>query len=510
MMALSFELPLLPLIIGLPLLAAIASLLISSYRWRAGVSVVFAMMQLLVVVLLLWAIQDNIEAQSRYLLGGWGAPLGIDLAVDGLSSIMLLATAVLVLILSIYSTWYFSDPLKAARFWPLWWLLVTGLNVAFVAADAFNIYVALELIGLASVALVALAGGREAYSAALRYALVGLLGSLCYLLGVTLLYRAYGTLDLAQLATLAQANPITWAALSLISVGLLLKTALLPLHFWLPPAHASAPAPVSAVLSALVVKASFYLLVRFWLDVLSPAVTDAGLYFMGVLGSAAIIFGCIAAFRAQRLKLLVAYSTVAQLGYLFLLFPLTVATEHGPAQGGTALGAVAYFIIAHALAKSAMFLAAGNILLAYGHDDINKLQGLVRYQPLSVFTFAIAGVSLIGLPPSGGFIAKWLLLNSAITSGQWWWVIVMLGGGLLAATYIFRVLNLAFMQADARHSRATNLPRPVPSGMAMCGLVLALLAILLGFNAEWILELVENNMAIVASNWEYLFWALTV
>ena len=124
--------------------------------------------------------------------------MGIDLAVDGLALIMLLVTSVLVLILSLYSHWYFTNQAKATRFWPLWWLLIAGLNCAIVAADAFNIYVALEMIGLAAVALVALADTRTALSAALRYALVGLLGSLCYLMGVALLYRAYGTLDLAH------------------------------------------------------------------------------------------------------------------------------------------------------------------------------------------------------------------------------------------------------------------------------------------------------------------------
>ncbi len=501
MMGFDFTPPLLPLIVGLPLIGAIISVMTPSHRWRASVSVGIAIIQLLVVVALLLALPNGGTA-PRYALGGWSAPLGIDLMVDGLAAIMLLATATLVLVLSLYSAWYFSANAKAARFWPLWWLLVAGLNAAFVAADAFNIYVALEMIGLTSVALVALAGSRAALAAALRYALVGLLGSLCYLLGVALLYRAYGTLDLRSLAALAQAEPITWASLSLISVGLLLKTALLPLHFWLPPAHASAPAPVSAVLSALVVKASFYLLVRYWLEVLAPAVTDAGLYFMGALGVAAIFWGCIAAFRARRLKLLVAYSTVAQLGYLFLLFPLAAASQSPLALEGAAVQAVAYFIIAHALAKAAMFAAAGNIQFAYGHDEIDRLQGLASHQPASLFIFAIAGASLIGLPPSGGFIAKWLLLNSAITSGQWWWAVAILCGGLMAAIYIFRVLNLAFVESPPEVASSRS-PHRVPTGMVACGFALAMAAVLLGFNAELMLDVLNLNTPLdaAASGW---------
>ncbi len=493
MMILGITLPVLPLLVGLPLLAAIAVLLISSHRWRTSISTVIAGLQLLIVIL---AIQTT-EASYHYTLGGWGAPLGIGLAADGLSLALLLITAVLVLMISLYSAWYFSDSSKATRFWPIWWLLVAGLNTAFIAADAFNIYVALEMIGLSAVALVALAGTRMALVAALRYALAGLLGSLCYLLGVALLYRAYGTLDLAQLSAQMQADPLSWAALSLISVGLLLKTALLPLHFWLPPAHASAPAPVSAALSALVVKASFFLLVRFWLEVFDPAVTVTAANFLGVLGAIAIFYGCIGACRAQRLKLLVAYSTVAQLGYLFLLFPLAFTNSSLEMFGDAAVAAVTYFIIAHALAKAAMFLAAGNILVSCGHDEINNLNGLARHQPLALFTFAIAGVSLIGLPPSGGFIAKWLLLNVAIDSGQWWWVIVVLAGGLLTAIYIARVLNVAFSQMDSLNiSEEMTVTRSRTIGMAACGLTLAILTILLGFNAEWILVLLNGSSPI--------------
>lgn len=482
----------LPLVVGLPLVAAVGCILFRSPRWCTGLSLVCASTQVVIVILLLLSMQ-GIETPYRYTLAGWGAPLGIDLELNGLALILLLLTSFLVLILSLYSNWYFSDSGKAERFWPLWWLLIAGLNAAFIAADAFNIYVALEMIGLAAVALVALAGTPAALSAALRYTLVGLLGSLCYLLGIALLYRAYGTLDLTQLAEMAQAEPIAWAALSLISVGLLLKTALLPLHFWLPPAHANAPAPVSAILSALVVKATFYLLIRFWLEVLDPAVTELAANLLGVLGAAAIVWGCLAAYRAERLKLLVAYSTVAQLGYLFLLFPLALANDTLTLSSATALAAITYFIVAHALAKAAMFLAVGNILVSYNHDKIDQLQDLARQQPLPLLTFAIAGISLVGLPPSGGFIAKWLLLNEAVDNGQWWWVIVMLAGGLLAAAYIGRVLSVAFNQVTT-HSKDNT--RPLPNhltGMALCGLVLALAAVALGFNAEWILSLLDSS-----------------
>ncbi len=481
----------LPLVIGLPLLAAVFCLLVSNSRWSARFSILFASIHTLVVMQVLSSLRDS-GSVWRYELGGWGAPLGIDLVLDGFSVILLFATTIVVLCVTTYSAAYFKTPQQTSRFWPLWWLLVAGLNAAFLSGDAFNLYVALEIIGLSSVALVALAGNVSAITAALRYALVGLLGSLCYLMGVALLYRAYGTLDLALLSQTVQGTPITWAALALISVGLLLKTALLPLHFWLPPAHAGAPAPVSAALSALVVKASFYVLARFWLDVCSPAASADALNLLGFFGACAIFWGCFAACRAKRLKLLVAYSTVAQLGYLFLLFPLTAA--YGPSAGSAALAAVAYLIVAHAFAKAAMFMAAGSIQLACGYDDIDRLRGVVSHQPISVFTFAIAGASLIGLPPTGGFIAKWLLLNSAIDSGQWWWIAVILCGGLFSAIYIFRVLILAFTARQGEQSSSGGPTHPIPQTMMACGFMLAIATVALGFNAEWLLSYMDINL----------------
>ena len=175
--------------------------------------------------------------------------------------------------------------------------------------------------------LVALAGKRAALTAALRYLFVSLSASLFYLLGVGLVYGQCATVDLPSLAAKAQPGPTLWVALALMTGGLIAKAALFPMHFWLPPAHANAPAPVSALLSALVVKGSFYILLRLWFEAFPALLTPAVAQLFGLLGAAAILWGSVNALFQSRLKLLIAYSTVAQLGYLFLLFPLAAA--HG-------------------------------------------------------------------------------------------------------------------------------------------------------------------------------------
>jgi len=461
------------ILILLPLAAGMGCFLWPQIMKTLGLLTVFVVA--LSVIGLAWQIFNN--GVYRHTVGGWSAPLGIELYADGLSLFMLAATALVGCGISIYSTAYFKHEV-AARFWPLWLLLLGALNALFLSADIFNLYVTLESMGLAAVALAALTGSKDALGGAMRYLLAALLGSLAYLLGVALLYHGYGSVDIAILAERVEPSPVVWAALGLIAAGLMLKTAVFPLHFWLPPAHASAPAPVSAALSALVVKASFYILLRLWLEIFGPVADDSIGMLLGLLGAAAILWGSVQALRQTRLKLLIAYSTVAQIGYLFLAFPLATGA------GVTAWSAVVYLALSHALAKSAMFLAAGNLLRFGGHDRIADLDRVVQRLPLTATAFALAGVSIMGLPPSGGFIGKWLLLEAALTQQQWGLAAVMIIGGLLAAGYIFKVLGHTFTPAPVTHE-----PTVVPASMEWSALLLALAAILLGFLAVPLLSL---------------------
>lgn len=413
-------------------------------------------------------------------LGGWQSPLGIQLRADGLSVAMLGITAVIMGVITLYAWAYFRDHESSRYFWVLWMFLWAALNALFLSADIFNLYVTLELLGLSAVALVALPQKAAALTAAMRYLLVSLSGSLSYLMGVALLYAANGTLNIEMLANTAQASPATSAAFAMIAGGLIMKSALLPLHFWLPPAHANAPAPVSAVLSALVVKASFYIMLRLWLTLFGALTSPSIAQILGVMAAMAVIWGSIQALLADRLKMMVAYSTVAQIGYLFLIFPLSQLAQGSQEalQGGM------YFLFSHACAKAAVFLAAGTVIYACGHDRIDGLAGIVRQMPVSMFAFALAGTSLIGLPPSGGFIAKWLYLNAALRNGQWWWCALLLGGGLLATAYIFRFFSIAFSNREEIVSA-----RPVPKMMEWPALGLAVCAISLGLVAPAVKKL---------------------
>lgn len=464
-----------PVLFVLPLTLGILTMLVSA-AWRPRLSLLGLPFMLAASLLVAWELVQT--GPFVYALGNWLAPLGINLVLDGLAVGMILMTAAVSSLAALYAREYLRHyPNATSFFWPLFWFLWAGMNGIWLAEDIFNLYVGLEVMGLAAVGMVALSATPQALAASMRYLLAALLGSLAYLLGVALLYGAYGTLSMAGLHEAAADNAITQVALALIILGLLLKTALFPLHAWLPPAHGGALTPVSALLSALVVKGSFYILMRLWL-VLGPEVTPVLTgQLLGVLGAGAVFYGGWMAWRQHHLKQLVAYSTVAQIGYLFLFFPLVTGVSSEAAR--LAWDGTMMMLISHALAKAALFLSAGNLILAVGSAQISHLVGISRFRPLSLFSFGLAGVSLMGLPPSGGFTGKWLLLHSAILSGQWWWLIVLFLGGLLSAAYIFKVFRTSFREGpQVDHSKTP------PVTLDVVAMILAVSAILIGLMAH--------------------------
>jgi formate hydrogenlyase subunit 3/multisubunit Na+/H+ antiporter MnhD subunit len=260
-------------------------------------------------------------------------------------------------------------------------------------------------------------------------------------------------------------------------VGLFAKTALFPLYLWLPAAHAGAPAAASAVLSALVVKGSFFITVRLWFFMMPGLAGVAAPQLLGALGAGAIVFGSLLALRQQRLKLMVAYSTVAQIGYLFLMFPLAFNAATGQLESGGALAGGLLQTISHATAKAAMFMSAGLIYAALGHDRIAGLAGIARAMPMSVIAFALAGAALIGVPPSGAYLAKELLLQAASGTGQWWWAVAIQAGGILTSSYVVLVLAHALAPADepvTPRARIARMGEAAALAVALCSLLLGL------------------------------------
>ncbi len=456
--------------VALPVLAALCAILVP----RAGPAVALAACW--ANLALVAALHPMVGATTA--IGGWPAPLGIGLRVDGLSWPFLALTAAAMALTTTGggARGFMAAPGAAA----LWLFLLTGLNALFLSADIFNLYVALEIVSLAAVAVTAL-GGAAAAAPALRYLFVGLGGSLLYLAGVALLYRATGALDLGLLAAAGLQGPALAAPLALMTVGLLMKAGVAPFHFWLPAAHGAAAPAASAVLSGVVVKAALYLLLRLWTGTAPVEALAAAEPVFRALGLAALAVGALGSLRATRLKALIAYSTVGQIGYVVLALGFA-------AQTPLAVKAAVAFVIAHGLAKAAVFIAAGSIRAANGHDRIDALSDPGgRFGPAKA-AVALGSVSLMGLPPSGGFLAKWTLAEAALLREQWWVAPLLVGGAIVTSLNMVRLADGLIRPRDPG--------APPPAAGIPCGwsaLALALAAMGAGFAGPALQDLIVDG-----------------
>ena len=417
-------------------------------------------------------------------------PSGLTLKIDGLAILLSGVTALVISACAVYSLGYFQlhrrrHTKRLARerfFWPFLAVLWSALLLVWISADLLTAYLSLEFLGLSAAAMMVLPDREEAVTAGLRYLFFMLLGSLTYLLGAGICYGLYGQIDFAGLAQAAAPGKGHFIAMPLMIAGLMLKAAVCSLHGWLPIAHSHAWTPVSAIHAALVVKGSFFVLVRLWVSLIPD--NEAASLLIGLAGAGAIAWGGIMALHRQQIKEIVAYSTMAQLGYLLLVFPLTA----GAGADATALAWQGMWLlwVSHALAKAAMFLSVGNLMLTMGRADLEGLAGAESCLPISLLVFGIASITIIGLPVSGGFTAKWMLLHSAVLSGKWLWVAVLSLGTLLGAAYIFRVFNYALAAGTD-----TECYVPLPVGKETSALILAMASVILGLFARWPLMLIS-------------------
>jgi multicomponent Na+:H+ antiporter subunit D len=384
------------------------------------------------------------EGDWHYFFGGWAPPWGIEYVIDPLAGSMAVLVSFFCLLVAVYAGPFLADkPAKyKAYFYVLYLLLTAGLLGMVVTGDVFNLYVFLEISSLAAYALIA-SGGSRGTVAAFRYLLIGTLGASLYLLGIGYFYALTGSLNMADLAELLPGlvdSRVMAVAIALIVVGLGIKMALFPLHGWLPDTYSSAPAPIAAILSAVMAKVSAYAIFRVLYFVLkASAPVDAALNVMGWMAAAGILYGSILAIAQRDLWRMLAYSSVAQMAYIAL----------GLSLGNTmGLYGALLHIVNHAFTKGCLFLAAGGVALGTGVRDIPQLIKLSRRMPWTMAAFVVAAMSMIGLPPAIGFFSKWYLVLGAIESGAWPFVAVLVISSLLTAIYFFRVIEQAYYQKD--------------------------------------------------------------
>ncbi len=431
--------------IAVPLLAATLCLLARRARVAWAIAAVVAWGSFAGA----WVILQRVLATGviSYAEGGWVPPWGIELRIDLLNSLVLLiVTGICAIVVTAAPRSLDQEVPRSKHYqiYALYLLCMTGLAGMTVTGDAFNIFVFLEVSSLSSYALISQGTSRRALTSALQYLVMGTLGGTFILLGIGMIYMVTGTLNIVDMANRLAAvgpNRTVLVALACIGVGTAIKLAVFPLHTWLPNAYTYAPAIVTAFLAATATKVAYYVLVRFVFGVfgvdLAFGILRLDVVLMA-LAIAAMFAGSTVAIFQTDIKRMLAYSSVAQIGYMVLGLSLV-------SVAGLTGGIVHLFN--HALMKSGLFLVMACVLLRTGSTRIDAMRGLGRRMPLTMAAFVVAGLSLIGVPATVGFVSKWYLVTGAIESGLWPVAVLILLSSLLALIYVWRVVEVAYFQS---------------------------------------------------------------
>lgn len=434
-------------------------------------------------------------SQVHYELGGWQAPWGIAYELDSLNSLVALIISGIAFFTTLFGYKTAEQEVSAhlsGLFYAAYQLCILGLMGMALTGDIFNLFVFLEISSLSSYALIALGKNRKALMAAFNYLVLGTIGATFFLIGVGLLYAASGSLNMADIAIRFYAfedKQLVSTALVFIVIGMSLKAAIFPLHSWLPNAYTYAPSMVSVFLAATATKVAIYVLIRclfdvypveYWMAIVLPKVL------VGV-GCIAIIYGSLRAVNQDNIKRLLAYSSVAQVGYMILGIGLLNATG---------MQATLLHLFNHGVMKAALFMVAGIFLIRTNTLYLSELRGLGRDMKWTMVAMVIGGLSLIGVPGTAGFVSKWYLLRAIIETEQWWVLVATLIGSVLSMVYVWKMVeSLYFQPKDKPHvhqvssGQAAIGATPLMMGLACWALTLATLYF--GFDTTWLTRAAE-------------------
>ncbi|MCM2373125.1 monovalent cation/H+ antiporter subunit D family protein [Aporhodopirellula aestuarii] len=445
------------LLIVMPLVAAPCCVLTGNGRAAYALALVVSLLTFACSITLLE--ETLVHGVVRYELGDWSPPYGIEYRVDIFSGFVMSFVSGIGAIVLVYAPLSVRDEISESKhylFYATYLLCMTGLLGMCVTGDLFNVFVFLEISSLSSYALISLGRTRRAPLAAFQYLILGSIGATFILIGIGLLYQMTGTLNMGDIAARVphEHGPRTvLVAFAFLTVGLCVKMAVFPLHTWLPNAYTYAPSVVTCFIAATATKVSVYAFVRIIFEIITPGFAfdvlplDTELMLFSLVG---IFIASIAAIYQDNVKRLLAYSSVAQIGYMLL--GISMATPTG-------LSAGIVHMFNHALIKGGLFMVAGCFALRLGSVQLSDWKGAGRTMPLTSLAWAIGGLGLIGVPLTAGFISKWLLLTSAFEAGRWPVAALMLLSSLLAVVYIWRVVEtLFFAEPSEAAANATEAP----------------------------------------------------
>jgi multicomponent Na+:H+ antiporter subunit D len=435
----------LPVFVVVPLLTAFVLPLCG----KKGKSLATLLANLATISLLILAVK-SIGRTGIYEIGKWPIPLGINLVLDGLSSLLLLAVSVVSAAAMFFSIGYMEQYTAKSKYLCLFMLMVAGMNGVILSGDIFNMFVFLEIASIASYALVGFGCEHEELEASFKYMVLGSVASIFVLFAVALVYGNTGSLNMAYISRSLQNSGLNAGlafALCLFITGFGLKAALVPFHAWLPDAHPSAPAPISAMLSGVLIKTlGVYALARVVFNIFGVTVSIGWL--LTALGLLSMIAGAFLAMGQWDIKRLMAYSSISQIGYVVLgigLGGLIIARGENMAWASLAILGGLFHLLNHAVYKSLLFLTSGSVQMATGTRQMKQMGGLAEKLPLTRTTCTIASASIVGIPPFSGFWSKLILVIAAVQAHFYWIAAVIVFISLCTLIMYLKVQRYVFL-----------------------------------------------------------------
>ena len=482
-----------PLFSALPLAAAFFNLLVTKLNKKVADYLAFAVTGTLAVM----AVLTIAEAPFAYRVGGFPAPWGILLISDGLSSLMLVIINVIAFLAVIYSTKYMTMYTAKPKYFSLLLLMIAGMNGVVITGDLFNLFVFLEVASLASYALVGFGCEHEELEASFKYLILGEVASTAILFGIAFLYSMTGTLNMPDLARQLEVVGINKAmafVIALFIMGFGLKASMVPFHAWLPDAHPSAPAPISAMLSGVLIKAiGVYAIARVMFDVVGPnAMVSTILMFLGGLS---MVVGVFLAVGQSDIKRMLAYHSISQMGYVMIGLGLGLNPNVPTLVAAMGLFGGIYHFVNHAVFKSLLFLCAGSFEFRTGTRNRYEMGGLIRKMPVTSTACSIASLSISGVPPFNGFWSKLIIVVALVQAGYYvYGAIAVLVAFVTLLSFIKLQRFVLFGQLPVRFAGI----KESPFAMTLPLVVLAILCLGLGlaypFLDRSVLEAARNAL----------------
>ena len=448
----------------LPLLAAAASVVVGRSRLAQrviGVGTLAALLGLAVRMVIEADRNDVLVTQA----GGWIAPLGITLSADRLTAVMLLVSVGMLLAVLVYAIGQGDEEARHVGFHPVYLTLVSGVCLAFLTGDLFNLFVAFEVMLVSSYVLLTLGGRLAQVRAGTTYVVISLLASVLFLTTLALTYRATGTVNMAELPdALRSVDPDLKRVLLLLFLGVFgVKAAIFPLFFWLPDSYPNAPTAVTAVFAGLLTKVGVYAMIRIQ-TIIAPNDSTIGTLLLVIAGLTMVV-GVFGALTQQEIKRILSFHIISQIGYM--IFGLGLLSVAG-------LAAAILYIIHHIVVKTTLFLTGGLVERASGTGHLDRVDGMLRTRPLLGMLFLLPALSLAGVPPFSGFVAKFALVDAGVAGASWVIVGVSLAVSVLTLVSMNKIWVGAFMGEPTRNAEATE---PLPSAMVAVTAVLVVVSI---------------------------------